>query len=346
MASTMSSTPPLEPWQHPFEVDPHARQRMRRTAWVVALTFVTMLFEIAFGYLTGSMALTADGWHMGSHVAALGVAVFAYHYAERHAANPRFTFGTGKVSALGGYTSALLLALVALGLVWESVERLLSPQRIAYDEALLVAVIGLVVNLASAVILGAGHEHDHGHGHAHGHGHEVDNTAHGHEHGRAPKQQGGATVAETIGRAPVDPNYRGAFLHVLADAFTSVLAIAALAAGKWGGWAWFDPLIGLVGAAVILYWSAGLARTSMRSLLDAEDFGALEHEIVDRLQRDGLTRVTDLHVWRLGPQTFACIVTLDSSQPESAQQYKERLKDLSALSHLTIEVNRTPAGEG
>lgn len=113
-----------------------------------------------------------------------------------------------------------------------------------------------------------------------------------------------------------------------------------------GGWAWFDPLIGLVGAAVILYWSAGLARTSMRSLLDAEDFGALEHEIVDRLQRDGLTRVTDLHVWRLGPQTFACIVTLDSSQPESAQQYKERLKDLSALSHLTIEVNRTPAGEG
>lgn len=169
MASTMSSTPPLAPWQHPFEVDPHARQRMRRTAWVVALTFVTMVFEIAFGYLTGSMALTADGWHMGSHVAALGVAVFAYYYAERHAANPRFTFGTGKVSALGGYTSALLLALVALALVWESVERLLSPQRIAYDEALLVAVIGLVVNLASAYILGAGHAHDHDHDHGDAH---------------------------------------------------------------------------------------------------------------------------------------------------------------------------------
>lgn len=328
MASTMSSLPPLAPWQHPFDVDPHARQRMRRTAWVVALTFVTMVFEIAFGYLTGSMALTADGWHMGSHVAALGVAVFAYYYAERHAANPRFTFGTGKVSALGGYTSALLLALVALGLVWESVERLLAPQKIAYDEALLVAVIGLVVNLASAVILGGGH--DHGHDHDHGHEHDHD---HGHAHDEGP-----AT-------ASADPNYRGAFLHVLADAFTSVLAIAALAAGKWGGWAWFDPLIGLVGAAVILYWSVGLARTAMRSLLDAEDFGALEHEIVERLQRDGLTRVTDLHVWRLGPQTYACIVTLDSPQPESARQYKERLKDLSALSHLTIEVNRAPAQE-
>jgi len=339
MASTMSSTPPLAPWQHPFEVDPHARQRMRRTAWVVALTFVTMLFEIAFGYLTGSMALTADGWHMGSHVAALGVAVFAYHYAERHAANPRFTFGTGKVSALGGYTSALLLALVALGLVWESVERLLAPRTIAYDEALLVAVIGLVVNLASAYILGAGHahDHDHDHGHAHDGGRATD----------APHHHDMAITAKGFGHGPsADPNYRGAFLHVLADAFTSVLAIAALAAGKWGGWAWFDPLIGLVGAAVILYWSVGLARTSMRSLLDAEDFGVLEHEIVERLQRDGLTRVTDLHVWRLGPQTYACIVTLDSPRPESAQQYKERLKDLSALSHLTIEVNRTPAGEG
>lgn len=333
MASTMSSLPPLAPWQHPFEVDPHARQRMRRTAWVVVLTFVTMIFEIAFGYLTGSMALTADGWHMGSHVAALGVAVFAYYYAERHAANPRFTFGTGKVSALGGYTSALLLALVALGLVWESVGRLLSPQRIAYDEALLVAVIGLAVNLASALILGAGHEHDHDHGHAH-EGRHATEAAHHH---------GMAITAQGFGHAPsADPNYRGAFLHVLADAFTSVLAIVALAAGKWGGWAWFDPLIGLVGAAVILYWSVGLARTSMRSLLDAEDFGVLEHEIVERLQRDGLTRVTDLHVWRLGPQTYACIVTLDSPRPESAQQYKERLKDLSALSHLTIEVNRAP----
>ena len=331
MTSTMSSTPPLAPWQHPFDVDPHARQRMRRTAWVIALTFVTMVFEIAFGYLTGSMALTADGWHMGSHVAALGVAVFAYYYAERHAANPRFTFGTGKVSALGGYTSALLLALVALALVWESVARLLSPQKIAYDEALLVAVIGLVVNLASAVILGGGHDHDHDHDH----GHEPE-AAHGHD------DPHGMTEPEGRGQEAVDPNYRGAFLHVLADAFTSVLAIAALAAGKWGGWAWFDPLIGLVGAAVILYWSAGLARTAMRSLLDAEDFGALEHEIVERLQRDGLTRVTDLHVWRLGPQTYACIVTLDSPQPESARQYKERLKDLSALSHLTIEVNRAP----
>lgn len=333
MASTTSSPPSLAPWQHPFTVDPRARQRMRRTAWVVALTFVTMVFEIAFGYLTGSMALTADGWHMGSHVAALGVAVFAYYYAERHAANPRFTFGTGKVSALGGYTSALLLALVALGLVWESVGRLLSPQRIAYDEALLVAVIGLAVNLASALILGAGHEHDHDHGHAH-EGRHATEAAHHHDM---------AVTAQGFGHAPsADPNYRGAFLHVLADAFTSVLAIVALAAGKWGGWAWFDPLIGLVGAAVILYWSVGLARTAMRSLLDAEDFGALEHEIVDRLQRDGLTRVTDLHVWRLGPQTYACIVTLDSPRPESARQYKERLKDLSALSHLTIEVNRTP----
>lgn len=331
----MSSTPPLAPWQHPFEVDPHARQRMRRTAWVVALTFVTMVFEIAFGYLTGSMALTADGWHMGSHVAALGVALFAYYYAERHAANPRFTFGTGKVSALGGYTSALLLALVALALVWESVERLLSPQRIAYDEALVVAVIGLVVNLASAYILGAGHAHDHDHDHGHAHdGGRATDAAHHHDM---------AITAKGFGHGPsADPNYRGAFLHVLADAFTSVLAIAALAAGKWGGWAWFDPLIGLVGAAVILYWSVGLARTSMRSLLDAEDFGVLEHEIVERLQRDGLTRVTDLHVWRLGPQTYACIVTLDSPRPESAQQYKERLKDLSALSHLTIEVNHAP----
>jgi cation diffusion facilitator family transporter len=266
---------------------------------------------------------------MGSHVAALGVAVFAYHYAERHAANPRFTFGTGKVSALGGYTSALLLALVALGLVWESVERLLAPRTIAYDEALLVAVIGLVVNLASAVILGAGHEHDHGHGHAHGHGHEGDNTAHGHEHGRAPKQQGGATVAETIGRAPVDPNYRGAFLHVLSDLAGSVAAIVAGAIIYFTGWYTADTIVSLLIIALILFSSTRLLLEAFHILMEGAPRG-LSMEAVKKalLGIDGVSGVHDLHAWSLSSGFNALTAHLIVKDPARQQP---ALKEASCL---------------
>ncbi len=277
----------------------------RNTWWVIVLTVITMVAEISAGMIFGSMALLADGWHMGTHAAALGITVMTYYLARRHAANPQFVFGTGKISVLGGYTSAIVLAIVALLMAVESVERLLHPRPIQFNESILVAVMGLAVNLASALILKNGHHH-----HAH--------RDHGHD----------------------DHNLRAAYLHVLADALTSLLAIAALTAGKWLGWVWLDPVIGIVGAAVILKWSQGLLRDTSRILLDRNiDLGQVE-ALRKALVREADDRVTDLHVWQINPGQTAAVVRIDAEAPKSPEFYKRRLEEVTALDHVTVEVNR------
>lgn len=288
--------------------DAHAR----RTRWVVALTAVMMVIEIVAGWWTGSMALLADGIHMATHAGALGVAAFAYWFAKRHSGNPRFTFGTGKIGDLAGFASAMVLALFAGGIAIESFQRLLQPANIAYAEAIWIAVLGLAVNLASARLLGADHHHDHGHSrHPH------------HDHGHAH----------------ADNNLRSAYLHVLADALTSVMAIVALLAGRYLGWAWMDAAMGLVGAAVIARWSWSLMRDTAAVLVDAEA-GPDRYDEVREAIEDGDSTITDLHIWRVGPGRFAVIVSLVADDPQQPEDYASRLAVHEEYAHVTIEVHR------
>lgn len=299
-------------WQHAHDFGSAAdRHAERRTRWVVGLTFATMLAELAAGWLTGSMALMADAWHMASHVGALGLAAFAYGFARRHTGDTRFTFGTGKVSALAGYTSALLLGLVAFWMVWESLQRFLQPVPIRYAEAMVVAALGLAVNLLSAWLLDH-HDHDHAHASHHDHPHH-------HEH--------------------VDHNLRAAYVHVLADALTSVAAIVALAGGMVFGWSLLDPLMGLVGAAVVARWAYGLAREGAAVLLDAEDHGAVASEVRRLLEAEPDHGVADLHLWRVGPASRACIVSLVTHTPRPAEYYRERLAGIPGIDHVTVEIH-------
>ena len=282
-------------------------ENARRTLWVVMLTVVMMVAEIAAGYVTGSMALLADGFHMATHAGALGIAAAAYAYAKRHARSPRYSFGTGKVGDLGGFASALILALVALGIGVESVIRLLEPTEVQFGTATLIAILGLVVNIVSALLLGHGHSHGHDHDHDHDHDH------HGH-----------------------DNNMRSAYVHVLADALTSVLAIAALLAGRYLGWVWLDPAMGIVGAVVIARWSWSLMRTTAGVLLDQTD----EHvaaEIRELVEQPGDATITDLHVWRVGPDAHAAIVSVVGRSTTDAESIRERLKPVHEVSHLTVE---------
>ena len=290
--------------------DEHAR----RTQWVVVLTAVMMVAEIVGGSIYGSMAVVADGWHMATHAAALGVAALAYRYATRHATNPRFSFGTGKVGELAGFASAVSLAIVAALIAWQSAQRLLHPAPIGFLQAGGIAVLGLVVNLVSAALLRHDHAHDHDDDHDHDHDHD-----HAHQ----------------------DTNLRAAYMHVLADALTSVLAIIGLLAGKFLGWIWMDAAIGILGAIVITHWSIGLARNAARSLLDSHDDGPLEDAVRGRLRgQDPGTEIRDLHLWRLGPGHYALVVSLQAEQPLTPTQYRARLKDLPSLGHVTIEVNQ------
>jgi cation diffusion facilitator family transporter len=288
----------------------------RRTLWVVALTAVMMVGEIVAGAVFNSMALLADGFHMATHAGALAVAAGAYAYAKTHARSGRYSFGTGKVGDLAGFASALVLAVVAIGIAWESVGRLLAPQPVAFGQATLVAVIGLAVNLVSALLLGGGHHHGHGHHHDHGADH-----AHDHDHDHAHHQ---------------DNNLRAAFVHVLADALTSVLAIAALLAGRFLGWAWLDPMMGIVGAAVIAVWAWGLMRDTASVLLDATDL-SLEAEMRDQVEGPGDAKITDLHVWRLGPGAYGAIVSYLGQAPAAA--VRARLKRVHELTHVTVEAH-------
>jgi cation diffusion facilitator family transporter len=308
----------LNDWRHEHVFLGAAHDRNERRTWlVVGLTSAMMVAEIAGGMLFGSMALTADGWHMSTHAAALGIAAFAYRYARRHAHSPRFAFGTGKLGDLAGFASAIILAIVALGIGAESVLRLFQPVAIRYTEAIPIAVLGLAVNLASAWLLGGqdhGH-HDHDHDHHH---HGAESGSHHHHH---------------------DHNMRSAYWHVVADALTSVLAIAGLLLARSFGWTWLDPAIGIVGALVIANWSWGLIRDSGAVLLDAAPDHELGQAIRTRLEV-GEDRIADLHVWRLGPGHHGVIVSLVSDAPRPVEHYKSRLRDLAALSHVTVEIHR------
>ena len=278
-------------------------ENAKRTLWVVALTAVMMVAEIAAGYWTGSMALLADGFHMATHAGALGLAALAYRYAKAHRHDPRFSFGTGKVGDLMGFASALILGIFSIGIAFESVLRLVDPVRVDFGSAALVAVLGLVVNIVSAPLLMGGHDH--------GHGHE------GHHH-----------------HGP-DNNLRSAYFHVLADALTSLLAIAALLAGRYLGLRWMDPVVGILGAIVIARWSWGLMRDTAAILLDETD-AALAATLRDRIGAMPGLRLADLHVWRVGPQARAAIVEVEGRVTEA--ELRGRLADLDSIAHLTIAV--------
>jgi len=282
-------------------------ENARRTLWVVLLTAVMMVAEIAAGLAFNSMALLADGFHMATHAGALGIAALAYRYAKRHATSGRYSFGTGKVGDLAGFASALVLGIVALGIAWESVARLLDPTPVEFGEATVVAVVGLVVNIVSALLLG------HGHGHSHDHGHDHTHDDRGHEH---------------------DNNMRSAYLHVIADALTSVLAIAALLGGRYLGWTWLDPAMGVAGAVVIAVWSWSLMRDTATVLLDATD-PALEAEVRAAIEGPGDAKILDLHVWRVGPAAHSAIVSVTGAARESICQ---RLRPVHEIEHLTVEI--------
>ena len=317
------------PHDHVFLGENHARNE-RRTWAVIALTATMMVAEISAGTIYGSMALLADGWHMSTHASALLITALAYRFARKHARNPRFTFGTGKLGDLAAFGSATVLAIVALLIGWESLVRLRSPVPISFDEAILVAVIGLLVNLVSAWLLKDDHSHHQGHSHhhAHDHGHGHGHIDHDHDHGAAATRAGDR-----------DNNLRAAYLHVLADALTSVLAIAALLAGRSYGWVWLDPVIGIVGALVILSWSWGLLRDSGSVLMDyLPDHEDLPAEVRAAIESEH-DEIVDLHVWQLGPGHHGAIIALKSTRPEPVAAYRARLRHIDELSHVTVEIH-------
>ena len=307
----------IDRWTHDhvFLGQKHARNE-RRTWFVVGLTGVMMVGEIVAGSLFGSMALLADGWHMATHAAALGIAAFAYLFARQHARNSRFTFGTGKFGDLAAFSSAIILAMIAVQIAYESVLRLMQPVPIAYGEAIAVAGLGLVVNLASAWLLRD--DHDHHHGHSHG-AHDHDDHDHSHRH---PHH---------------DNNLRAAYVHVLADAATSVLAIAALVVAMYSQWVWADPAVGIIGSLVIASWAFGLIRDAGSVLLDVSADSNLEGIIRSRIETRG-DRVTDLHLWQVGPGHRAAVISVVSDHPLPPATYKRRLGGLRGLSHVTVEV--------
>jgi cation diffusion facilitator family transporter len=301
----------IDQWEHDhvFLGSRHDHNE-RRTRFVVALTAAMMVGEIAAGWAFGSMALLADGWHMATHAAALGIASLAYLFARRQAGNARFTFGTGKFGDLAAFASAIILALIAAQIAYESVVRLFNPVPIAYGEAISIAVLGLAVNLLSAWLLRGSHDHHHGH-HDHDHGHDHDN------------------------------NLRAAYVHVLADAATSLLAIAALVLAMLSNWVWADPAVGIIGSLVIASWAFGLVRMSGAVLLDVNADHDLKEIIRGRIESKG-DRVTDLHLWQIGPGHRAAVISVVSDHPLPPATYKRRLGGLRGLSHVTVEVETCP----
>ena len=297
----------LEEWKHSHRFNIGDERGEQRTKWVIILTLGTMGIEISAGFLFGSMALLADGWHMGTHAVALGITVFAYRYARRHADNPLYSFGTGKVGVLGGFASAVVLAIVALLMAVESIERLFAPTPIQFNEAIAVAVIGLIVNVISAYMLQGHHDHSH---------QDRTNRIHHDDH-----------------------NLRAAYLHVLADALTSVLAIVALSTGKIFGWVWMDPMMGVVGGIIIGRWSYGLLRDTSRVLLDRDVSQETVSAICTAIESDADSRVTDIHIWRIATNQLAAIVSLVTHFPQNPEYYKTLLKEFKEIKHLTVEVN-------
>jgi cation diffusion facilitator family transporter len=312
----MQSSFSLENWRHSHVFDEGNPLAERNTRWAVVLTTVMMVVEIAGGWMFNSMALLADGWHMSSHALALGLSVLAYGAARRFAHDTRFTFGTWKIEVLGGYTSALLLVLVAGLMLYQSVERLVAPSPIRYDQAIVLAIVGLVVNLACAWLLKGGHDHGHHHDH---HEHEHGHDAHHHH----------------------DLNLRSAYLHVVADAATSVLAIVALIGGKLWGASWLDPVMGIVGAGLVAVWAYGLLRDSGGILLDAEMDAPVVAEIREVIAASPIrAEISDLHVWRVGKGKYACILSLVTAEEAESEDFKRQLRIHDELVHISVEVNR------
>ncbi len=302
----------LHNWQHSHVLgQDQQRPGERRTLVVIVITGAMMIVEIATGILFGSMALLADGLHMASHAVALGINAFAYIYARRHAHDTHFSFGTGKVNALGGFTGAVLLALFALLMAWESVGRMVAPVEIAFNQAIVVAILGLIVNGGSVFILGIQHQHD---DHDHGdHGH------HDHHH---------------------DHNLRAAYFHVLADALTSLLAIFALLAAKYFGLVWMDPLMGVVGAMLVSRWSLGLLRGTSDVLLDKQGPDEVRVKVRESIERDGDGRVADLHLWSIGPNIYSVIISVVAHDPQLPEYYKALVPSGLGLEHVTVEVHQ------
>lgn len=301
-------------WHHEHQFARINHRGERRTQWVLLLTLSTMLVEIVAGMRFHSMALLADGWHMATHVLAFLIAIVAYRYTRVHESDRTFAFSPAKVGVLGGFASSIALAMVALVMMGEAVQRLMQPQDIRFDEATLVASAGLIVNLLSALLLSDSDHHDH-----HVHDKHEDHEPHGHHH---------------------DHNLRAAYLHVLADALTSVLAIVALLAGKYYGWIWLDAVMGIVGAGVILVWAWGLIRETSPVLLDQAIDEYYLQAIQETLEDDGNCRVTDLHIWRISPSHHAAIVVVVSQNPGSPAHYKQLLSSFVQLDHVTVEVHR------
>lgn len=309
----------LSPWTHEHVFDDGNQAAERGTRAVMWITAVMMVVEIIAGWWFNSMALLADGWHMSSHAVAIGLSAFAYAAARRYARDPRFAFGTWKIEVLGGFASAIFLLGVAAMMVFGSVERIFSPQPIHYQEAIVVAVLGLVVNIVCAIILGGAHHHHDAHGDHHDHHHS-------HHH---------------------DLNLKSAYLHVIADAATSVLAIVALVGGWIYGWSWLDPAMGIVGAALVAVWAKNLLSETGKVLLDRE----MDHPVVEEIREavetgpeGGNTRITDLHVWRVGKRKYSCalsVVTHDLSLTPT--QVRNQLAVHEEIAHATIEIHQCPA---
>jgi cation diffusion facilitator family transporter len=369
----------LSRWRHSHRFAGARPQAERRTLYAVILTAVMMVVEIAAGWWFGSMALLADGWHMSSHVLALGLTLVAYVIARRLGDDPRFAMGTWKIEILATFASAMMLGGVALMMVSESLMRLWNPVVIHYNEALIVTVVGLVVNLICAFWLMGAHDHDHGHGHTHAHRHSHnDEHDHDHPHGSEhsaehehakedlggyshaaglPSSHAGAGVdqasaatdgARSGARSHSDLNLRAAYLHVLADAATSIAAIIALLAGKLFGWQWMDPAVGVAGAILISKWAIGLLRESGVILLDRNMDQPVVTKVKAALESEPGVHVTDLHAWRVSGEQFACVVSLVAPVPQAPSYYKARLAHVDEVAHLTIEVNHCcapPPGE-
>jgi len=304
----------LTPWQHSHDYAADSSVAERRTRIVIGITAAMMGVEIAGGIAFGSMALLADGWHMSTHVAAFLITALAYHFSRRHAHDSRYSFGTGKMGVLGGFASAVVLAVIALLMAGESVHRFIAPQPIRFDQAIGVAVIGLMVNLVCAWLLRDEPQHHHGH-------------AHGPEEGHDPGHH--------------DLNLRAAYIHVLADALTSVTAIIALTAGKFLGWSWLDPAMGIVGSVIVSVWAYGLVRDSSGILLDrTPESSDLPDEIRRAVESDGDSRIADLHIWQVGAGKFAAIVCIAGHDPKPAETYREMFREHVELVHVTVEVQR------
>lgn len=338
----------LSPYAHSHVyADDGQTRRERALTLVTLLTLATMAVELGVGWWTGSLALTADGWHMGTHALALGGAVLAYRLSQRASGGSSgYAFGGWKIEVLAAYTSGLVLMGVALWLAWEGIDTLRHPRPVQYANALGVAVLGLAVNLASVWLLargtgasagGEGHarghdqagDHGHDHGHEHGHDHPHDHP-HAHAHHPAPGHAHGHAH---------DHNFSAAYLHVIADAFTSVLAIAALAGGAWFGWGWLDPAVALLGAVVIGQWALGVLRSTARALVDATEDPALTRRIRELIQADGDAQVADLHVWQVGARAWCVALSVVADAPLAAAVYRQRLAGVTELGHVTVEVH-------